>query len=256
MRTLRLLVSYDGTDFVGWQRQPNGPSVQGALEDALRRLTGAEVGVRGAGRTDAGVHALGQVVTFQTESRLPVDTFRRGLNALVPPSIAVLEAGEVEAGFDARFSASGKMYRYQIWNGLVRAPLLLRTHWHVARPLDVGAMQGAAGVLLGRHDFAAFRAADCERKTTVRQVRRVAVRWPDPGRREEIFIEVEATAFLKNMVRIIVGTLVEVGKGRMTAAQVEALLRGPAPARARAGPTAPAHGLLLYRVDYGPRTGV
>lgn len=252
MRNLRLVIEYDGTDYVGWQRQQNGASIQAALELAIERLTGAAAVARAAGRTDAGVHALGQVVTFQTESALPLHTVLRGLNAHLPPAIAVREASEAPEGFDARFSASGKLYRYLLWNGPARSPLRARTHWHVRYPLDLPRMRAAAAHLIGRHDFRGFRAADCERRTTVREMRRVAVleREPDAA---VLAIEVEATAFLKNMVRIIVGTLVDVGRGKREPAHVLELLRSGD--RTKAGPTAPAHGLHLCRVDYGPRTG-
>jgi tRNA pseudouridine38-40 synthase len=253
MRNIRLRLEYEGTAYVGWQRQASGPSIQAALEEALRRLTGEDRRVRGAGRTDAGVHALGQVVTVQLESRLPVRTILRGLNAHLPPDISVLEAEEAPEGFDARHSASGKMYRYQIWNGTARAPLRARTHWYVRQRLDLEAMAAAAALLVGRHDFRAFRAADCERKTTVRLVRRLAVTAPDPEVPEALRVEIEATAFLKNMVRIIVGTLVDVGRGRRAPESMAELLQGGD--RTRAGPTAPAHGLLLCRVDYEERTG-
>ncbi|MCS6914097.1 MAG: tRNA pseudouridine(38-40) synthase TruA [Myxococcales bacterium] len=252
MRTLRLVLEYDGTGLVGWQRQPHGPSVQAALEEAFQRLTGESPRLRAAGRTDAGVHALGQVVSLQLASPLPLERLLGGLNAYLPPAIAVREVHEVPQGFDARHSASGKMYRYQVWNGRVRSPLRAATHWHVRQPLDRVAMRQAAAQLVGRHDFRAFRAADCERRTTVRWVRRLEV-LDVVGEPEALHIEVEATAFLKHMVRILVGTLVEVGRGRRSVAEVAELLRSGD--RTRAGPTAPAHGLILCRVDYGERTG-
>lgn len=252
MPTYCLTVSYDGTDFVGWQRQRNGPSIQAELESALGQLFGHPVACRGAGRTDAGVHASGQVVTFRSDRELPDRALVFGTNTHLPDSIAVVAARIAPDDFDARFSASGKLYRYRIWNAPVRSPLHQRTHWHIMRDLDLGAMQDAASRLVGRHDFSAFRAADCERKTTVRLIRRLELLRPSDGQ-PIVHLEVEATAFLKNMVRILTGTLVEVGRGRMTAAQVEALLSSGD--RTQAGPTAPAHGLELCRVDYGPRDG-
>jgi len=258
MPIYRLTVAYDGTDFVGWQRQPNGPSIQQALEEALERLFGHPIACRGAGRTDAGVHALGQVVSFAAARELPERALVFGTNSHLPDGIAVLEAAVLpDAGpdnpepFDARFSASGKLYRYQVWGSKVRSPFHMRTHWHVAVPLDLAAMRAAAQVLVGRHDFRAFRAANCERLTTVRLVRRLEVlTLPD---QPVLHIEVEATAFLRNMVRILAGTLVAVGKHQLTPAAVAALLTSGD--RAAAGPTAPPHGLFLVRVDYGPRTG-
>jgi tRNA pseudouridine38-40 synthase len=250
MRNIRLVLEYDGSGYVGWQRQLSGPSIQAELEQALHRLTGEEVTTRAAGRTDAGVHAAGQVVSVRLGSCLSPERLMGGLNAYLPAAIAVRAADEVPEDFDARHSASGKLYRYQIWNARARSPLRARTHWHVRHPLDGAAMAEAAAVLVGRHDFRAFRAADCGRRTTVRLMRRVAVLRPEP---EVLHVEVEATAFLKHMVRIIVGTLVQVGRGRLTAADVAALLQSGD--RTRSGPTAPAHGLILCRVDYGPRTG-
>ena len=249
-----LTLSYDGTDFVGWQRQRNGLSVQEALEDALGRLLEHPVICRAAGRTDAGVHARGQVVSFRTEKRLPLRALLHGSNHHLPASVAVLDVKEVADDFDARHSASGKLYRYQIWNAPVRSPLHARTYWHLTPPLDRAQMAAAAAVLVGRHDFAAFRASNCERLTTVRTVKRVAVcAGPPEDGGASLCIEVEATAFLKNMVRILTGTLVQVGRGRMGVEHVQSLLRSCD--RTQAGPTAPPHGLTLWRVDYGPREG-
>lgn len=258
MPTYRLTVAYDGSDFCGWQRQDNALSVQQVLEEALSRLCQVPVSCRAAGRTDAGVHALGQVVSFQLPERaggpLPLRALVLGTNHHLPPSIVVQDAQLVPDDFDARHSASGKMYRYQIWTAATTSPLHRSTHWHQARALDVEAMREVAAVLTGRHDFRAFRAADCERKTTVRWVKKIEVL--RPGSRETepmLHIEVEATAFLKNMVRILVGTLVQAGKGKMSTEHVRGLLeKGD---RTQAGPTAPAHGLILVRVHYGPREG-
>ena len=245
MRRLRLIVEYDGTDFVGWQRQNNGPTIQQHLEEALEQMTGAKTAVRGAGRTDAGVHALGQVAHFDTEANIPERGFRLGLNAILPRSIAIKSAQEVASDFDARFSASGKLYRYTLWNAEERAPLIDRYVWHHVRKLDAAAMHDAAQALLGRHDFASFRAADCERKTTVRNVSRCdVVRDGD-----RVTVEIEADAFLKNMVRIVVGTLAAVGVGKLDRSAVERLLA--VPDRTQAGVTAPPQGLTLVRVDYG-----
>lgn len=252
MPNIRFTVSYDGTDFVGWQRQNSGPSVQQSLEEALLALCGQPIAVRAAGRTDAGVHAFGQVVTARIDKPLPLRALIFGTNHHLPDSIAVLDAQVVADDFDARFSASGKMYRYQLWNGPTYSPLHARTHYHVAARLDLEQMRAAAAVLTGVHDFAAFRAADCERKTTRRWLRSLQILTPVSDE-PVIHLEVEATAFLKNMVRILVGTLIQVGKGRMTVEHVQSLLQSGN--RTQAGPTAPAHGLTLRRVDYGPRTG-
>ena len=292
MPTIRLTLAYDGTDFAGWQHQQNGLSVQEALETALGKIIGHPVSCRAAGRTDAGVHAMGQVVSFRigcvppdavapaavaapaapttpeltgpasepaagkspsSERIVTLRSIIRGTNYHLPPAIRILDAQLAADEFDARFSASGKLYRYQLWNALTESPLHSRTHWHLIVPLDLAAMQQAAAVLVGHHDFRAFRSSSCERLTTHRTVRRLAIlRQSDcPA---AVHIEVEATAFLRNMVRILAGTLVDVGRGRLTAADVAALLESGD--RTRAGPTAPAHGLVLWRVDYGPRDGL
>jgi tRNA pseudouridine38-40 synthase len=244
LRRIRLTLEYDGTDFVGWQRQPNGPTVQAALEDALAQMTGAPVVVRGAGRTDAGVHALGQVAHFDTATTIPLVGFRRGLNQLLPRSIAVVAAADAPPDFDARRSARGKLYRYSIWNADSRSARLARFSWHVPRLLDVAAMRAAAWPLLGRHDFAAFRAADCERPTTTRTLRRLDV--TRSGHLVEI--DVEADAFLKNMVRILTGTLAEAGLAKLSADDVAGTLASRD--RQLSGPTAPPWGLTLVRVHY------
>jgi tRNA pseudouridine38-40 synthase len=244
MRNLRILVEYDGTDFHGWQRQPGLRTVQACLEEAVRAMTGETVSVRGAGRTDAGVHANGQVATFTLEARIPEAGLLRGLNSNLPPDIALLEVHEAPPDFDARFSARGKVYRYRIWNHLVRSPLHARTTWHCRSTLDLAAMRHAADRLCGEHDFRAFRASDCERRTTIRFVRRLDL----DHQGAELSIEVEATAFLKNMVRILVGTLVDLGRGKLAPDAIERMLATGD--RTAGGITAPPQGLTLLRVIY------
>ena len=243
-RTLRLVVEYDGTDFAGWQRQDGQVTVQGCLEKAFLAMTGQTVSVRGAGRTDSGVHADGQVASVEVASRIPTLGFLRGLNTHLPPEIAVLEVADMPAGFSARHDARGKIYRYLIWNHPVRSPSQARRTWHVYDPLDTHAMRGAAAVLLGEHDFRAFRSSDCDRINTRRIIRRFDVR------RDGVLLsfEIEGTAFLRNMVRILAGTLVAVGKGKMTADHIATLLESGD--RTQAGVTAPACGLTLVRVIY------
>jgi tRNA pseudouridine38-40 synthase len=243
-RTLRLLVEYDGTDFAGWQRQDGQRTVQGCLEKAFHAMTGQAILVRGAGRTDAGVHAEGQVASVELVSRIPNLGFLRGLNTHLPPEIAVLDVADMPTGWSARHDARGKIYRYQIWNHPVRSPRHARRSWHVYDDLDTHAMRAAAALLLGEHDFRAFRSSDCDRKNTVRILRRFDVR------REGTLLsfEIEGTAFLRNMVRILAGTLVAVGKGKMTPDQVQALLTSGD--RTQAGVTAPPCGLTLVRVIY------
>jgi tRNA pseudouridine38-40 synthase len=244
LRTLRLTIEYDGTDFAGWQRQLNQRTVQQCLEEAFATMTGTALHVQGAGRTDAGVHAEGQVASVQVASRIPALGFMRGLNSNLPHDIAVLDVADVPDSFNARRSARGKIYRYSIWNHPVRSPRHARTSWHVFAQLDVHRMRDAAAILCGEHDFRAFRAADCERISTVRQIRRFDVRCQGPL----VTCEVEGTAFLKNMVRILVGTLVAVGHGALDVNNIHELLAHGD--RTKAGMTAPARGLTLAQVIY------
>ncbi len=246
MASVKLVLEYDGTGYVGWQVQPNGPSVQAEVERALAALHKAPRRATAAGRTDAGVHALGQVVSFAEERPLPLSAYVKGMNALLPADVAVREAEVLADGFDARRDARGKRYRYRIQNLPTRAPLSRRFSWQLFRPLDVEAMRAAAPALLGRHDFSAFQASDCESHHAVRELRRLDVSGRPGG---EIEVVAEATAFVKHMVRNIVGTLVEVGLGaRAPASLAEVLASGD---RSRAGPTAPPQGLCLEQVFYG-----
>jgi tRNA pseudouridine38-40 synthase len=245
-RILKLTLEYDGTAYGGWQRQNNAPSIQAELEDKLREMTcEPDLKVTGAGRTDAGVHALGQVASCETNAQIPLYGFLRGLNTKLPGDISVLSVEDAAPDFNARFRARSKLYRYRILNRPARSAMRERFVWHVpAPPLDLERMQAAAAPLRGRHDFAAFRSADCERQTTERNLARVDVLRMD----DEIAIEVEGDAFLHNMVRIIAGTLVRAGRGDMDAQGVQAIL--DARDRTLAGMTAPAHGLCLVKVFY------
>ena len=253
MPRLKLTLEYDGTRYVGWQMQSNGRSIQAELQEALGRLLGGEVEATAAGRTDSGVHAAGQVVCFDTERQLPLKAYWMGLNGLLPQDIAVVAAEEVPAQFDPRRWSRGKRYRYRVSNRRTRSPLRRYTHWEVFAPLDVEAMARAARHLLGRHDFSAFRAADCQAAHAVREVRRLTVEGTSG---DAVSLVVEGTAFLKHMVRNLAGTLVEVGKGRRSEAWVAEVLAGRN--RKQAGPTAPPQGLVLEEVFYGegppPRT--
>jgi tRNA pseudouridine38-40 synthase len=244
MARLKLTLEYDGTDYVGWQRQLNGVSVQEVVERALGELFGSKVTVEAAGRTDAGVHALGQVVAFDAPRTLPLTAYVRGLSALLPEDISVVGAEEVPAEFDPRRDSSGKRYRYLLSNRPVRSPLRRRTHWQLFSPLDVQAMEQAARSLLGTHDFSAFRAANCEASTAHRTLRELSI----VSSGDVVKFELEGTAFLKHMVRTIVGTLVEVGRGRQSVAWVAEVLASRD--RAGAGPTAPPQGLVLVEVRY------
>jgi tRNA pseudouridine38-40 synthase len=243
---LKLTLEYDGSGFVGWQVQPNGRSVQEELEKGIERLCAERLRVTGAGRTDAGVHARGQVASLRASRELPLKAWTSGLNALLPDDLACVRAELAPDGFDARRWARGKRYAYTILQTAVRSPLQRGRAWEIRRPLDVEAMRRAAPALLGTHDFSALRAADCPAHTTVREIRRLEIE--QGGAR--ILLTLEATAFLKHMVRNLVGTLVEVGHGRRAADSLPALLQ--AGDRTRAGPTAPPHGLALEEVFYLP----
>jgi len=242
---VKLVLEYDGTRYVGWQVQPNGPSVQAEVERALATLHKAPRRVTAAGRTDAGVHARGQVVSFPEERPLPLAAYVKGMNALLPDDVAVRSAALLPDGFDARRSARGKRYRYTIENLETRAPLGRLQAWQLFGPLDVAAMHAAAQHLVGRHDFAAFQAADCASEHAVRDVFRLDVLGEAGGRIEVV---VEATAFVKHMVRNFVGTLVEVGQGKREAASIPALVASRD--RKQAGRTAPPQGLCLEEVFY------
>ncbi len=247
-----LRLEYDGTGFVGWQRQDNGISVQDVLELAAARLAGAPVAATTAGRTDAGVHAAGQVVHIDLPRDFPLRTVREALNFHMKPyRVAVLDAAAVADDWHARFTAIGRAYRYRILNRRARPALLFGQVWHVQKPLDQAAMHGAAQSLLGRHDFSAFRAAACQAKTPWRTLDRLDVIRDG----EMVEIVVEARSFLHHMVRNFVGTLKLVGEGAWPAARVAEVLAGRD--RALAGPTAPAAGLCMTGVRYpvDPFTG-
>ncbi|WP_020180796.1 tRNA pseudouridine(38-40) synthase TruA [Methylopila sp. M107] len=245
MPRYRLLIEYDGTPFVGWQRQANGASVQGALEAAIFAFTGETVAVKGAGRTDAGVHAAGQVAHVDLSKPLRPDKLRDAANAhLRPNPIAVLEAGEVPQDFDARFSAIRRHYRYRIVDRRPPLALLAGRAWRVPKRLDAGAMDIAAKRLLGRHDFTTFRSAACQALSPVKTLDRLDVRREG----EEVLIETDARSFLHNQVRSLAGSLVEVGLGKWNADDLEGALNRAD--RSACGPVAPPEGLTLMRVDY------
>ena len=241
-RRLALVLEYDGSRYGGSQYQKNAPSIQGELEAALNKLTGEDLRTAFAGRTDAGVHACGQVASFVTASRLESEVFVRGLNHWLPDDIAVQRALEVPPDFDARRRARSREYRYLVLNSAAPSPLLRAFTWQVAERLDVEAMREAASHLVGRHDFAAF--AGPVAGSTVRSVRRCELK--SLGRL--LALHMEADAFLPHQVRRTVGALVQVGLGRQSAADLGALLREPR--AGTAGPTAPPQGLCLMRVNY------
>lgn len=257
MATFRITIAYDGTDYVGWQRQANGTSIQALIEDALGELDGRPVVVAGAGRTDAGVHALGQVAGFALDRTITSHGVVRALNARLPADVRVLSATEVPPQFHARFDARAKTYRYRIWNADVVSPFERRYAWHLDGALDVSAMDAAARLLEGHHDFAAFRAAGGRTRTSERTVisSRISRQKSDTVDLRDsalegalIAYEITGDGFLRYMVRTIVGTLVEIGRGRQRPAWMGDVLG--ACDRSRAGPTAPPEGLFLVRVDF------
>lgn len=244
MRTLKITLAYDGTRFVGWQRQADGESIQGLLEDALAKFEGGPVTAHGAGRTDAGVHAVGQVASARVAFTHDPGTLTRALNAYLPPEIRVLAVEDADERFHARFSATSKTYRYQIRNTQVGDPFDRSFVWHLPEPLSLEAMTRAAALLVGTHDFLAFRSVGSEIATSVRTVTRSEWR----HREGLLTYEICGDGFLRHMVRAIVGTLVEIGRGWRQPEEIEALLTGGT--RAQAGATAPPHGLFLVSVDY------
>ncbi len=244
MHRMMLMLEYDGTDFYGWQVQAEGRTVQGALEEAIRRTTGEHVRVFGAGRTDSGVHAEGQVAHFDTATELPAHRLPGALNHWLPPDVAVLDCREARPGFDARFDAASKLYRYRILLSAARRPLRERYVLRRWEALDVAAMQRCAAKLVGEHDFTSFASEHTRVATRTRRLLRSEM----PRRGDEVHYVVEGDGFLYNMVRIIVGTLLEVGRGNMAEEDFAGILA--ARDRAAAGPTAPAKGLTLVRVNY------
>ncbi len=246
MRRIHLIVEYDGTNYAGWQRQSNAMTVQEKLERAVLRLTGEEVCVSGASRTDAGVHALGQSAHFDTQSRIPADKFSFALNTMLPPDIRVVRSEEVSMAFHARFSGRGKRYRYLIHAAPHAGALNRLTHAHVIYPLDVEKMRAEAQSLVGTHDFAAFAASGSVVKDTVRTIWRADVE----RQGAEICLIVEGNGFLYNMVRIIAGTLIGVGSGKLAPGAIKRAIESGS--RLDLGITAPAHGLTLMEVFYEP----
>jgi tRNA pseudouridine38-40 synthase len=244
-RNIRLLLEYDGTRYHGWQRQKSDLSIQQVIEETLERLTGEPVKLIGSGRTDAGVHALGQVASCRTGSTIPLKAFHDGLNSMLPFDIAVLEAREALPEFHARKSALSKTYEYRILNRVSRSPLHHRYGWWVSQTLNLDAMAAAAAFLVGEHDFSAFRASGSGNRNPVRRV--LAARWQThPG--GWLRLTITGNGFLRGMVRSLVGTMVEVGRGKAAPeVLVELLLSGE---RHRAGPTAPPQGLYLVEVVY------
>jgi tRNA pseudouridine38-40 synthase len=246
MRNIKLIIEYDGTGYSGWQVQPNGITIQEIMEGALARMLGEPAKLRSSGRTDAGVHARGMVACFNTDKGLPLRAFREGLNTMLPNDIAVRDACEVPLPFNPRADAKAKHYRYTILLDGLRSPLARYTAWRLPGRLDLAAMRAACALFVGEHNFSAFRASNCAAKTTVRRIN--ALELVQEG--AFIHLDVNGTGFLKNMVRIMAGTIVEVGQGRRAPQDVAKLLREGD--RQVSGMTAPPHGLCLMQVFYRP----
>ena len=243
MRNLKLTIQYDGTKYCGWQKQPNSPGIQGTIEYAIYEITKEKVNITGSGRTDAGVHALGQVANFKTNSIIPVNRIPDAINAKLPKDISIVDCQEVEENFHSRFSAKGKIYRYLIYNRPYRSPLYKDTSYHVKYELDIEKMREEAKSLIGTHDFKGFMSSGSAVKDTVRTIYDITIKKSE----DLIVLEVEGNGFLYNMVRIIVGTLVDIGRGRINTS-MEGIIDSKD--RGMCGHTAPAHGLFLKKVNY------
>lgn len=244
MRNVKVVVEYDGTDYFGFQFQPGVPTVQGELERVLENIVKEQVTVYGSGRTDTGVHAKGQVINFRTVCEIPIDRVCIAMNTLLPGDIAAVEAREMDEDFHARYSAKSRLYRYDILNTGLRSALMGRYCWHLHCPLDADAMRESAQCLVGVHDFSSFECSGSDNKTSVRDMMMVDVRRSG----DIVSIELRANAFLRSMVRNIVGTLVEVGSGKRPVLQVKEILETRN--RCEAGRTAPPQGLCLVEVEY------
>ena len=245
MRNLKLILEYDGTQYRGWQSQKGrGITIQDVLEEKIAKITGDRSSILGAGRTDAGVHARGQVANFQTSHTIDCNSLLRALNSIPPPDIIVSDVQDVPQDFHARYCAQEKQYRYRILNRSVPDPFESRFSWHLRYVLDQEKMQNAASVFVGKKDFASFRGAKCGAKTTQRDLKQLKI----TRDRSMIVFDLVGNGFLRHMVRNIVGTLVEVGKGKLSPDDIENIFA--ACDRRAAGPTAPAHGLFLMSVTY------
>jgi tRNA pseudouridine38-40 synthase len=253
MRNFKVVLAYDGSEFSGWQLQPDAPTIQGTLASAIGRVTGEKVLPQGSGRTDAGVHALAQVASFAIESNIPAENLGKALNGNLPASIRVLEVVEVADGFHARKSVRAKTYRYRVYRGTICPPFLARYVWHYPYPLDEDAMVAAGGLVIGEHDFTSFAAVDPERgreDAAVANVREIfASGWVRQG--EELVYSVRGRGFLHHMVRNLVGTFLLVGKGTLKPGDISEILG--ARNRSAAGATAPGNGLFLVEVEYEVR---
>lgn len=248
MRTLKLTIEYDGTKYVGWQRQKNGISIQQKIEEAFAKMTGQTSPVVAASRTDAGVHALSQIAMIRTVSDIPCERFLKGLSSLLPGDIAVTAISEVQSTFHARKLAKQKTYRYCIYQGTVLRPLLYKRAWHIWRSLYLVAMKRGAKYLVGHHDFASFQASGSSVRDAIRTIKKIQVTSRAEGRGKMIEIAITGNGFVRGQVRNIVGTLVWVGEGKLKPEDMEKILKKKD--RKKAGPAAPACGLYLVEVKY------
>jgi len=245
LRNIKLLIEYEGTRYAGWQIQQNLPTIQGIIQEKIKIITGEDIKLTASSRTDAGVHALGQVANFCTESRIPPHSIQMGINALLPDDIVIKKAEEAPLDFDSRQNAKAKTYRYLILNRSYPSAIYRNFSWHVFQKLDIDAMTKAAGYLIGKKDFTSFRAAECDAPHSMREILSFSIEKKDDGFLE---LEVKGTAFLRHMVRIMVGTLVAIGKGKIAVNDFESIIE--AKDRRLAGMTAPPEGLFLKEVEY------
>ena len=243
MRNIKITIQYNGKNYCGWQKQNNSPGIQGTIEKAIFDITREEVKITGSGRTDAGVHALGQVANFKTNSQIPVDRIPNALNAKLPKDISIVKAEDVDEDFHSRYSAKKKTYRYQIYNSQYRSPIYADISYPVKYDLDIDKMKKEAKSLIGTYDFKGFMSSGSSVIDTVRTIYNIEVSKSE----DLIIIEIEGNGFLYNMVRIIAGTLVDIGRGRITE-NMSTIIKSKS--RSMAGHTAPAHGLFLKKVDY------
>ena len=245
MRNIKLVIEYDGTDYAGWQRQPDDRTIQESVETALGQITGENIVVYGSGRTDSGVHAMGQVANFNTDSKITAEEFQKGLNSILPKDIVILESSEADSDFHAQFSSKSKVYIYKVLNRSYGSALLRNRMWQVPYPLSIDNMNEAAQTLLGEHDFCAFAQAGAEVKSTVRTV--ACAEFKNSGD-DMLEFTIEADGFLKRMVRLIVGTLVQVGKGRLSPGEFAEILKSGD--KNKFVIAAPPHGLYLKEVKH------
>lgn len=245
MRNIKLIIEYDGTNYLGWQIQPKGETIQGVIEDKLKRITGEDVHLIGSGRTDSGVHALSQVANFKTNSQIDISSLQRALNSLLPKDIVIKKVEEVDLNFNARKDAKSKVYEYRILNQEIPSVFLRAYAWHVPYKLNWSEIKKATKTIIGEHDFSSFRSSGSNVKNNVRKILKAEWNKTQDGL---ILFEVEANGFLKQMVRSIVGTLIEVGRGKIDAQEFKNILESKD--RRKAGPTAPAYGLFLKEVKY------